>query len=36
MSAFVLDVSVTSAWLLPEHASADTQRLYARDVRSAV
>ena len=36
MSAFVLDVSVTSAWLLPEHASADTQRLYARIRRDEV
>lgn len=28
MTAFVLDASVTSAWLLPDHASVHTQRLY--------
>ena len=36
MSAFVLDASVTSAWLLPDHASAHTQRLYARIRRHEV
>jgi len=30
MTAFVLDASVTAAWLLPDHASEATQRLYAR------
>lgn len=29
MSAFVLDASVTAAWLLPDQASAHTRRLYA-------
>ena len=36
MTAFVLDASVTSAWLLPDHASVDTQRLYARIRRHEV
>ena len=36
MTAFVLDVSVTSAWLLPDHASVDTQRLYTRIRRHEV
>ncbi len=30
MTAFVLDASVTSAWLLPDVANDDTRRLYAR------
>ena len=30
MTAFVLDASVTSAWLLPDAANDDTRRLYAR------
>jgi predicted nucleic acid-binding protein len=29
MSAFVLDVSVTASWLLPDAASEQTRRLYA-------
>ena len=29
MTAFVLDASVTAAWLLPDEASAHTRRLYA-------
>ncbi|MGQ0710873.1 MAG: type II toxin-antitoxin system VapC family toxin [Rhodoferax sp.] len=29
MTAFVLDASVTAAWLLPDDASAHTRRLYA-------
>ena len=36
MTAFVLDASVTSAWLLPDHASAHTRRLYARIRRHEV
>ena len=36
MSAFVLDASVTSAWLLPDHASVHTQRLYTRIRRHEV
>ncbi|MEG0413418.1 MAG: type II toxin-antitoxin system VapC family toxin [Comamonas sp.] len=36
MSAFVIDASVTAAWLLPDSASADTQRLYARIRRHEV
>lgn len=36
MSAFVLDASVTAAWLLPDDASAHTQRLYARIRRHEV
>lgn len=36
MSAFVMDASVTAAWLLPDHASADTQRLYTRIRRHEV
>lgn len=35
-SAFVLDASVTAAWLLPDDASAHTQRLYARIRRHEV
>lgn len=35
-SAFILDVSVTAAWLLPDDASAHTQRLYARIRRHEV
>ena len=35
-SAFVLDASVTAAWLLPEAASSHTQRLYARIRRHEV
>jgi|GEM_PF-5657697 len=27
MSAFILDASVTAAWLLPEHASRHTERV---------
>ena len=30
MTAFVLEASVTSAWLLPDVANDDTRRLYAR------
>ena len=30
MTAFVLDASLTSAWLLPDVANDDTRRLYAR------
>jgi predicted nucleic acid-binding protein len=29
MTAFVLDASVTAAWLLPDDANAHTRRLYA-------
>ena len=29
MTAFVLDASVTAAWLLPDEANAQTRRLYA-------
>ena len=29
MTAFVLDASVTAAWLLPDEASEHTRRLYA-------
>lgn len=36
MTAFVLDASVTAAWLLPDQASAHTQRLYARIRRDEV
>ena len=36
MSAFVLDASVTAAWLLPDAASPHTQRLYARTRRDEV
>ncbi len=36
MTAFVLDASVTSAWLLPDYASSHTQRLYARIRRHEV
>ena len=36
MTAFVLDASVTAAWLLPDAASAHTQRLYARIRRHEV
>jgi predicted nucleic acid-binding protein len=30
MTSFVLDASVTAAWLLPDAASEHTQRLYTR------
>lgn len=36
MTSFVMDASVTAAWLLPEAASAQTQRLYARIRRDEV
>ena len=36
MTAFVLDASVTAAWLLPDAASTHTQRLYARIRRDEV
>jgi predicted nucleic acid-binding protein len=36
MSAFVMDASVTAAWLLPDNASSDTQRLYTRIRRHEV
>ena len=36
MTAFVLDASVTSAWLLPDYASSATQRLYTRIRRHEV
>ena len=36
MTAFVLDVSVTAAWLLPDAANAHTRRLYARIRRDEV
>ena len=36
MTAFVIDVSVTSAWLLPDEASEHTRRLYARIRRDEV
>jgi predicted nucleic acid-binding protein len=29
MTAFVLDASVTAAWLLPDHATDQTRRLYS-------
>lgn len=35
-AAFVLDASVTAAWLLPDSASEHTQRLYARIRRDEV
>jgi predicted nucleic acid-binding protein len=36
MSAFVLDASVTAAWLLPDEASDLTRRLYAKIRRDEV
>ncbi|MBT2324232.1 type II toxin-antitoxin system VapC family toxin [Variovorax paradoxus] len=36
MSAFVLDASVTAAWLLPDEASEHTRRLYAMIRRDEV
>ena len=36
VSAFILDASVTAAWLLPDSASAHTQRLYTRIRRDEV
>ncbi|MEO5670707.1 MAG: type II toxin-antitoxin system VapC family toxin [Ramlibacter sp.] len=36
MSAFVLDTSVTAAWLLPDEASDHTRRLYAKIRRDEV
>ena len=36
MTAFVLDASVTSAWLLPDEATEHTRRLYARIRRDEV
>ena len=36
MTAFVLDASVTAAWLLPDDASEHTRRLYARIRRDEV
>ena len=36
MTAFVLDASVTAAWLLPDEASDHTRRLYARIRRDEV
>ena len=35
-SAFILDASVTAAWLLPDDASEHTQRLYTRIRRDEV
>jgi predicted nucleic acid-binding protein len=36
MTAFVLDASVTAAWLLPDQASEHTRRLYAQIRRDEV
>lgn len=36
MTAFVLDASVTAAWLLPDEASPHTRRLYAAIRRDEV
>ena len=36
MTAFVLDASVTAAWLLPDEASEHTRRLYSRIRRDEV
>ena len=36
MTAFVLDASVTAAWLLPDQANDHTRRLYARIRRDEV
>lgn len=36
MTAFVLDASVTAAWLLPDTANEHTRRLYARIRRDEV
>lgn len=35
-TAFILDASVTAAWLLPDNASEHTQRLYTRIRRDEV
>lgn len=36
MTAFVMDASVTAAWLLPDHANEHTRRLYAAIRRDEV
>lgn len=36
MTAFVMDASVTAAWLLPDHADAHTRKLYAAIRRDEV
>ena len=36
MTAFVMDASVTAAWLLPDHATAHTRKLYAAIRRDEV
>lgn len=36
MTAFILDASVTTAWLLPDSATDETRRLYARLRRDEV
>ena len=36
MTAFVMDASVTAAWLLPDHATEHTRRLYAAIRRDEV
>ena len=36
MTAFVMDASVTAAWLLPDMASEHTRRLYAAIRRDEV
>ncbi|MCU4119917.1 type II toxin-antitoxin system VapC family toxin [Variovorax sp. N23] len=36
MTAFVMDASVTAAWLLPDHANAHTRKLYAAIRRDEV
>ncbi|HET7836959.1 MAG TPA: type II toxin-antitoxin system VapC family toxin [Variovorax sp.] len=36
MTAFVMDASVTAAWLLPDQASEDTRKLYAAIRRDEV
>ncbi len=36
MSAFVMDASVTAAWLLPDEANEHTRRLYGRIRRDEV
>jgi predicted nucleic acid-binding protein len=35
-AAFILDASVTAAWLLPDNASEHTQRLYTRIRRDEI
>ena len=35
-TAFILDATVTAAWLLPDNASVHTQRLYTRIRRDEV